>query len=165
MGAGIGPEWNSFFSAQIGASAALAGLIFVAVSINLSKIVASRRLAARAAKALCALTGILLICTISLVPGQPLRWLAWEIAGIGILVWLPVTWAGRVSHYQNPYLSPSRKAILATLTQASVLPMLAAGGLFAVRPTLGLGLLVTGICFSYVTALVDAWVLLIEIHR
>jgi hypothetical protein len=32
--------WGGFFIAQVGASAALAGLIFVAVSLNLTKVLA-----------------------------------------------------------------------------------------------------------------------------
>jgi hypothetical protein len=33
-------DWQSFFSAEVGGSAALAGLVAVAVSINLSRILA-----------------------------------------------------------------------------------------------------------------------------
>lgn len=35
------PGWENFFVAQVGASAALAGLVFVGISINLTKIVAT----------------------------------------------------------------------------------------------------------------------------
>jgi hypothetical protein len=53
MGSSYNPAaWVTFFSAQVGASAALAVLIFVAVSINLARIVEARALVARAAKAL-----------------------------------------------------------------------------------------------------------------
>jgi hypothetical protein len=31
-------DWETFFAAQVGASAALAGLVFVALSINLKEI-------------------------------------------------------------------------------------------------------------------------------
>jgi hypothetical protein len=53
-------QWSKFFSAQVGASAALTGLLFVVISINLPKIVANPQLASRSAKALATLAGVLL---------------------------------------------------------------------------------------------------------
>ncbi len=40
--------WENFFVAEVGASAALAGLIFVGVSINLNRILSLPRLPDRA---------------------------------------------------------------------------------------------------------------------
>ena len=45
-------SWESFFIAQVGAAAALAGLVFVALSINLRQVVSSPILVGRAAEAL-----------------------------------------------------------------------------------------------------------------
>jgi hypothetical protein len=47
-----GVTWESFFIAQVGASAALTGLIFVALSINLDKVMQSPQLIGRAGEAL-----------------------------------------------------------------------------------------------------------------
>jgi hypothetical protein len=44
--------WPYFFQAQVGASAALVGLIFVSISISLSRILAVAHLPARAMEAL-----------------------------------------------------------------------------------------------------------------
>jgi hypothetical protein len=44
-------EWSAFFSAEVAASAALAGLLFVSISINLAQILANPNLPPRAAKA------------------------------------------------------------------------------------------------------------------
>src|SRR5260370_34067383 len=66
--------WANFFLAQVGASAALTGLIFVAVSINLTKILAYPTLPGRALEALLYLLTVLVIGTLGLVPGQP-AWL------------------------------------------------------------------------------------------
>ncbi|MGH9692052.1 MAG: hypothetical protein ACRD4C_13405 [Candidatus Acidiferrales bacterium] len=52
--------WNRFLNAET-IAATLAGLIFGAVSINLSKIVAYPGVAGRAAEALALLTGLLLV--------------------------------------------------------------------------------------------------------
>jgi hypothetical protein len=42
--------WDNFFVAEVGAAAALSGLLFVAVSINLTRILAIPHLPARAAE-------------------------------------------------------------------------------------------------------------------
>ena len=52
-------DWASFFTALISAAAALTGLLFVAVSINLDRILKGGRfLPARAAETLAVLPGI-----------------------------------------------------------------------------------------------------------
>jgi len=61
--------WANFFLAQVSAAAALTGLIFVAVSINLTKILAYPTLPGRALEALLYLLTVLVIGTLGLVPG------------------------------------------------------------------------------------------------
>jgi hypothetical protein len=46
------PDWATFFSAELGALAALTGFVVVAISINLSRILAYSWLPARAGEAL-----------------------------------------------------------------------------------------------------------------
>ncbi|HEX4025820.1 MAG TPA: hypothetical protein VHX52_14125 [Steroidobacteraceae bacterium] len=61
--------WDDFLVAEVGASAALAGLLFVAVSINLSSILKYPHLPTRAIEALTTLLCVLVICSWALVPG------------------------------------------------------------------------------------------------
>jgi len=96
--------WTSFFSAEVGASAALTGLLFVAVSINLSKIVALPHLTPRAAKALATLVGILFAASFGLAPGQPREQLGWELVGTGMLAWAAITFAQYRHSRGNPYV-------------------------------------------------------------
>ena len=63
-------EWSDLFVAAAGASAALAGLLFVAVSINVERILQYRGLPERALEALALLLGVLVISIIGLIPGQ-----------------------------------------------------------------------------------------------
>jgi len=53
-------QWQSFFVAEAGASAALTGLVFVGVSINLSRILSFPKLPSRAFGALLLLLTILI---------------------------------------------------------------------------------------------------------
>jgi hypothetical protein len=72
-------EWSDFFVAELGAAAALTGLVIVGISINVTRILAMPGLIGRAAETLIAPTGLLVISTFALVPHQPgwfwaLRW-------------------------------------------------------------------------------------------
>lgn len=75
--------WDNFFVAQLGASAALAGLLFVGVSINMTKILAYPTLPRRALRALIMLVTILIVSSLFLVPGQPIAQLGLEVLVIG----------------------------------------------------------------------------------
>ncbi|MEJ0007582.1 MAG: hypothetical protein WDM77_14760 [Steroidobacteraceae bacterium] len=58
--------WHDFFVAQVGASSALTGLLFVAVSINLTRILEFAHLPIRAFECLVTLLGILIVSTLGL---------------------------------------------------------------------------------------------------
>ena len=57
--------WDSFFVAQAGASAALLGLLFVGLSINLGTIARSARLVQRALESFLLFTGVLLVAVLA----------------------------------------------------------------------------------------------------
>ncbi len=157
--------WQAFFSAQVGASAALTGLIFVAVSINLGKIIAQKWLVARAAKALLALTGVLLASTLCLVPVQHVSILGTELTVLGGLLWIGATGSQRAASHENPYVTARQRVLQSVLTQFSVIPFPAAGVSLLFGWGGGLYWLVAGLVFAFVAALMDGWVLLVEILR
>jgi modulator of FtsH protease len=156
--------WSTFFSAQVSASAALTGLIFVAVSINRERIVAEK-LAARSSKALVTMACVLVAATMSLVPQQPLWALGAELTTLGGIVWVVVTGSQRSAAHQNPYLSARQRVLQSVLTQLSAIPFAAAGMSLLFGWGGGLYWLVAGTVFALVAALTDAWVLLIGIRR
>jgi hypothetical protein len=79
-------DWHDLFVASAGAAAALTGLIFVAVSINLAQILADRKLPTRAAETLSILVGLVLLLVFMLVPGQGRIVLGIEIGGLGVVL-------------------------------------------------------------------------------
>src|ERR1700685_2749502 len=82
----IATAWTNFFVAEVGAAAALSGLIIVAISINLQRILSFPQLPGRAAEMLILLVGALTACSFALMPGQPLKVLGGEILGAGLLM-------------------------------------------------------------------------------
>jgi len=147
--------WSNFFS----------GLIFVAVSINLSKIVALRLLIARAAKALFTLVGVLLASTLCMTPGQSAKCLGWELTATGVLFWLLTSICYQAATHHNPYVEMRHKMYQMILTELAALPFIVGGVTLILGHGGGLYWLVAGTVFSFIGALLDAWVLLIEIHR
>jgi modulator of FtsH protease len=63
-------QWQDFAVGVAGAAAALAGLLVVAISINVREILASRYLPPRAGGALVMLTTPLVLGLLLLIPGQ-----------------------------------------------------------------------------------------------
>ena len=67
--------WHDFFVAQVGATAALAGLLFVALSINVTQILKYSWLPARGSQTVVVLTGALFEASLALLPAPPVsRW-------------------------------------------------------------------------------------------
>ena len=103
MGSAYNPAaWTGFFSAEVGASAALAGLIFVAVSINLAQIVKQRQLVSRSAKALLSLMAVLFSSSLCLIPDLSRVILGYELTALGVAIW-----AGTACCYDGPGAVPS----------------------------------------------------------
>jgi modulator of FtsH protease len=158
-------NWSALFGAEVAASAALTGLIFVAVSINLQRILAFSSLPRRVLKALSMLCLVLFVSTLAMVPGQPAWVLGLELLAFGLLalIWLVVRDIGTVrvteSEFRGALVRLLPLGVLAagfTAVAGASLWLQAGGGLYWLVPAM--------VC-AFVAALVDAWVLLIEIVR
>ena len=157
--------WSNFFGAILGASATLTGLIFVGVSISLTRILAVPALPGRASESLILLLTTLIISALCLVPGQPAFLLGIELLIIGIIVWVItfITDLSILRKTEAPYKKNSKQNFV--FTQLAVLPYIIAGiVIIGIGPT-GFYWLIPGIIFSFIKAVLDAWVLLVEIHR
>jgi hypothetical protein len=156
-------DWSNFLIAETGAAAALAGLIFVAVSINLSKIIEYQGVAGRAAEALALLIGVLLIGTFGLAPNQSARILGSEFVTVGGLLWLmTVTFHVGQFFRKRPWWWLASRALLC---QVATLSFCIAGILLILGRPAGMYWLIPGCVVSFLAATTSAWVLLIEILR
>jgi hypothetical protein len=159
-------EWKDLFVAMAGASAALAGLLFVAVSINVERIVHYKGLPERGVETLALLLTVLVASIAGLMPGQSHVALGLELVGIaaalfGVLFALPVT-------HQLPDDADRPPAWLLSrwLIRLSGSGLLAIGA-FSELLGFGGGLywVAAGFVFLTLGAVGNAWVLLIEILR
>ncbi len=156
--------WENFLIAEVTAAAALAGLIFVAVSINLSRILALRGVTGRAADALGLLFGLLAAALLGLVPGQPAVCFGAELLAIGALTAV-VMLALQVRDARLPELR--RKWVIARIgaSQLGPLLMIIAGATMLAHRGGGLYWMAPGVVTSLGGAMLHAWILLIEIQR
>lgn len=156
------PEnWHDFAVALLGGAAALTGLLFVAVSLNMDAVLKSTWLTSRAARSLVVLSVVVLITGLVLVPGQSSRTLGIELAVVGVLTWLTVT----VRRHGDPAWSDGRYLFALTLFQLATIPTVVAGISLAWGAGGGLYWLVPAIVFAFMAAISNAWILLVEILR
>jgi hypothetical protein len=163
-------QWNDFAVAQVGASAALLGLVFVGISINLKEFVGTSTLVNRALEAIVLLGSVLLTATAVLIPGQEREAVGVELVVIGVLTGLVLLRlqagvAQDVAANADP--GPTRASIVSrrVVGLGSALLVGVAGILLLVDAGGGLYWWPAAIAVAYFGALVDAWVLLVEILR
>ncbi len=108
---------------------------------------------------------VLVVSTFGLVPGQSPRVLGAEVLGFGLLPWLILI--GIHVDAVRRHAGPSRGFLVRriVLAQGAVLPLLIAGVSLLLLTGGGLYWLVPGIVLCLVVAVLDAWVLLVEILR
>jgi modulator of FtsH protease len=158
-------SWDNFFLGELGVSAALAGLLFVSVSINLERILSFPTLPGRALDAFVLLLLALVVCSLVLVPGQPDWLLGAEIAVGGLCVWLGTSI--RDFRALGSVEAARRRTSITNfvLLQFAVLPYLVGGILLVAGSAFGLYWIAAAIIVSIVKSFLDGWVLLVEINR
>jgi hypothetical protein len=154
-------SWTVFLSVAAGVAATLTGLIFVAVSINLSRILEVPRIANRAAESILQMFGALLISMCALVPGLSSVVLGVEVALIGLILWMLVT----ILQYRSFAREFPRPFISIALAQIATILFCFAGISMATGTLGGLYWLAPGIILSMTAGVSNAWVLLVEILR
>jgi hypothetical protein len=157
-------DWHELFVATTGAGAALAGLVFVAVSINIERILKFPGLPERALETVLLLLSVVVVSIIGLVPGQDHVALGIELMITGLLfagvIWR-IALRTKLSGDEPKMWLTERLVVLGWGTLPFVI-----GGL-SVLATNGAGLywIAFGIVGAIVGAVANAWVLLVEILR
>jgi hypothetical protein len=83
-------EWSDLFVAAAGAAAALAGLLFVAISINVERILALPGIPERAIEAILILLGVVVVSVLCLAPEIGRETLGWLLLAEGAVLVLVV---------------------------------------------------------------------------
>lgn len=158
--------WHDFFIAAAGAAAALAGLLVVAISINLQPILSNPGLPGRAGDTLLVLGNALVVSLLCLVPSHDTTWLA------VVLIVLGVGPAVAAALQIRSFLKiPEVRAHVTSfwfrfvLTLLAIVPFAVAGISLLAGGGGGIYWIVPGICGSFVLAITNGWVLLVEILR
>jgi hypothetical protein len=157
--------WKDLFVAVAGASAALLGLLFVAVSINLERILGYEGLPERALETLLLLLSVLVVAILSLAPGQSNTALGLEVLVVGLAmafgaIKLPI-YASDETGKEPTQWNLSRWGV----RLLSIVPFLIAGASLLAEGGGGLYWLLAGIVFAICGAVANAWVLMVEILR
>jgi hypothetical protein len=157
-------EWHDFFVVTGGGAAALAGLVFVAMSINLNVVAQNATHRLRAINMLTGFIAAFIICALALMGGQSHRAVGAE--------WLVLATVAAVSYAHN-YVQAARVGG----SKADLRPdRLAGGGACYVAQIVGAVLLILGhVAGLYVAAvglillfafmISGAWLLLVAVHE
>jgi hypothetical protein len=159
------PEWANFFMAELAALAALTGFVVVAISINLTRILAYAGLANRAGEALIAPVGAITATSLVLIPEQPSWLLGSEVLVIGlVMVIAPIAFQAHSWRDRKDATAVERIARAMTSAGFSVAFVLG-GALVTADARSGLYWIAAGDVACLIAVVFNAWVLMIEILR
>jgi hypothetical protein len=157
-------QWSDFNVAVAGATAALAGLLIVAMSVNIERILAARGVLSRAGAAVGALVLAVIASCLCLVPTQPVWAFGAETLIGAVLVGAMAVAAMRGIYADQTQSRRGRPVKSAT----SFIPPLAFGVgaviLLAGDPG-GYGWVAAGSLLSILNGILFSWVALVEVLR
>lgn len=156
--------WSEFNVAVAGAGAALAGLIIVAMSVNIAEILKAETLPARAGASIGALLLGVAVSCLALIPGHAVWLIGVEVLVGALLVWkLQWTAVRAIAHEQRQQVTGRALKIL-----ISVIPILlfsVGGVVLTIGAPEGYVWIAAGIVMAIVGAVLFSWVALVEILR
>ncbi len=158
-------DWSDFFVAVAGAGAALAGLIIVAISVNVRRILDIPGMAERGATTVSSLVLVVIVACAGLMPFQPLAAFGAESA-VAAVVTLAI--AARSTAVFMRHDTHDSRLGAAAKGGLGLLPgvLVFAGSLLACAgDSAGIGVVAAGILVCVAASSINAWVLLVEILR
>jgi modulator of FtsH protease len=157
--------WATFFSAEVGAAAALTGLVVVAISVNLARILAEPGLPGRAAEVVIILSCALVVASVMLIPDQAEVALGGETLALGVVSLAASVLIPALSARRPVRLGVLMLVVRSGVNAAAGLPLIVAGLLIMRDLPAGLYWAAGGVIGSLVAGVLGAWVLLVEILR
>jgi hypothetical protein len=153
--------WSEFGVAVLGGAAALAGLLFVAVSLNIEEVLRFPGVPARSGATLGLLVSILLTATFLVTPEQPRIVVVAELVVVG-----GAMLAGAIFAVLRQRDAPTQKAIVSSMLLAlpAVLLIVAGVSLWAEAGG-GLYWVAAAVAIGFVSTSLNAWIVLVEIKR
>ena len=165
MDAPVVAGWSDFLVAAAGTAGALAGLLFVAISINLTRIIEIPGVSGRAAESIILLSATVSEALACLIPKLSGTQLGLALVTISVPAWTAPVVIQFKSVRARTYIRPSHAVIRGVLHQLATLPaVLAAFSLCGLLQG-GMLWLGAGVVISMLVAICNAWILLIEILR
>ena len=156
--------WSEFFVATAGAAAGLAGLIIVAMSVNIEVIVAAPAMPSRAGSTIANLVLVVVVAIAGLIPA--LNDLAYSVVVL-VVAAAALVFAvdSAVRIYRHREDSPPGAAVLKSLVGVTPVALTIVGGvLLAFGQGSGLYWVAAGIIAAFVASVLNAWVLLVELR-
>ncbi len=163
--------WISFFQTTASVVATLTGFIVVAISINHQRIINTPRLPGRAAETLIPLTGALVIAISALMPVQSRTAYGWEVMVFGLIIGLLCGFSQTISTRRahnagiGRISGPTLVWLHLVMNHLQSLPFIIAGLLLLLGLASGFYWIAAGMLLTLVIAVINTWVLLIEILR
>jgi len=155
-------EWAEFANTVAGGAAALAGLLFVGLSLNLTEILKYPGVPARAAVTLGLTIAILLTAIFVATPGQDNRVLAVEIGVVGLAAAVGALVSGL---YQREERRRARTMYVTLVPLVPALLLIVGAVSLWLQRGGGLYWLTAAVAMGLAVATANAWVLLVEIKR
>lgn len=156
--------WSEFNVAMVGATAALAGLVIVASSVNIAEIIKSNTLTARLAAAIAALVLAIVVTGVGLVPDI-------GILGYGVVIGVSALVAAIFQVHatrvivRDPDPEHVARVLKAALGFAPIVAYMAASAALLFGAPVGLTIAAAGTLLAIVSAIVVSWVALVEVLR
>ncbi len=156
--------WHDFFVMAGGGAAALTGLLFVALSVNLRHIIGTRGVTSRAATLLIGLVTILFTSALALIPDQSPLAFGVEIFIVGFIGITFDQIFRRRFHIPVEFMSRRRHAFLRlVLLVGSTIPAWISGASLIMGWPHALDWLAASFAFLLFGGISGSWVLLIEL--
>lgn len=156
--------WSEFNVAMVGATAALAGLVIVAASVNIGDIVKAPSLTARLAAGIVGLVLALCGSAIGLIPDLPASAYGWAMIALALVAGcFQIVATVEILRNRNPAnrMRPLKSAVGFLTPTAYVV----GGVLLLGSSASGLAWFAAGSIVAIVAALLVSWIVLVEVLR